>query len=187
MQYDSSEWFIDDKVTCDVVLHCVQRSSACGSRWTSAGRQNCAVLHSLSSLSISQTGSTTDTRPWQQTTQLRQQPTQGTQTKFHHTALFTTPPVGELSIVISVRELLPLVLWRCWFGDRKGTRPVKNEWWGAGVVICLERSADLHSAWLMPLPLTVSCFSKIQSGFTFLVPAHQGSPGKRAVKRVCVW
>ena len=42
-------------------------------------------------------------------------------------------------------------------------------------------------AQLMPLPLTVSCFSKIQIGFTFLVPAHPGSPGKRAVKWVCVW
>jgi len=40
-------------------------------------------------------------------------------------------------------------------------------------------------AQLMPLPLTVSCFSKIQIGFTFLVPAHLGSPGKRAIKRVC--
>jgi len=39
---------------------------------------------------------------------------------------------------------------------------------------------------LMPLPLTVSCFSKIQIGFAFLVPAHLVSPGKRAVKRVCV-
>ena len=39
----------------------------------------------------------------------------------------------------------------------------------------------------MPLPLTVSCFSKIQIGFTFLVPAHPGSPGQRAVKRVCVY
>jgi len=46
--------------------------------------------------------------------------------------------------------------------------------------------ADLHTAQLMPLPLTASCFSKIQIGFTFLVPAHLGSPGKRAVKRVCV-
>jgi len=35
-------------------------------------------------------------------------------------------------------------------------------------------------------PLTVSCFSKIQIGFTFLVPAHPGSPGKKAVKQVCV-
>ena len=54
------------------------------------------------------------------------------------------------------------------------------------MVICLEQGADLHMAKLMPLPLTVSCFSKIQIGFTFLVPAHPGSPGKRAVKRVCV-
>ena len=86
----------------------------------------------------------------------------------------------------------------------------KTEWWGAGVVICVKRGADLHMAQLMPLPLTVSCFTKIQIGFTFLVPAHLGSPGKmgrslslasvksflalahlgsprkRAVKRVCV-
>ena len=54
------------------------------------------------------------------------------------------------------------------------------------MVICLEQGADLHMAQLMPLPLTVSCFSKIQIGFTFLVPAHPGSPGQRAVKRVCV-
>ena len=54
------------------------------------------------------------------------------------------------------------------------------------MVICLERGADLHMAQLMPLPLTVSCFSGIQIGFTFLVPAHPGSPGKRAVKWVCV-
>ena len=40
------------------------------------------------------------------------------------------------------------------------------------MVNCLERGADLHMAQLMPLPLTVSCFSKIQIGFTFLVPAH---------------
>jgi len=54
------------------------------------------------------------------------------------------------------------------------------------MVISLQRDADLHMGRLMPLPLTVSCFSKIQIGFTFLVPAHPGSPGKRAVKRVCV-
>jgi len=60
------------------------------------------------------------------------------------------------------------------------------ELWVAGVVICLERGADLHMAQLMPLPLTVSCFSKIHIGFTFLVQAHPGGPGKRAVKRVCV-
>jgi len=55
------------------------------------------------------------------------------------------------------------------------------------MVICLERGADLHMAQLMPLSLTVSCFSKIQISFAFLVPAYLGSPGQRAVKRVCVY
>ena len=65
------------------------------------------------------------------------------------------------------------------------------------MVICLERGADLHTDQLMPLPLTVSCFSKIRIGFTILVPTHLGSPGKgllnvcvcvcvRACVRVCV-
>ena len=79
---------------------------------------------------------------------------------------------------------VPSVLLRCWLGGRKGIRPVKKtEWWGAGVVICLKRGADLHLAQLLPLPLTDSCFSTLQIGFTFLVPAH---PEKRAVKRVYV-
>jgi len=71
-------------------------------------------------------------------------------------------------------------------GRQEGHPACKKQWWGAGVVVCLERGADLHMAQLMPLTLTVSCFSKIQIGFTFLVPARLGSPGKRAVKRVCV-
>ena len=54
------------------------------------------------------------------------------------------------------------------------------------MVICLERGAELHMAHLIPLPLAVSYFSKIQIGFTFLVLAHLGSPGQRAIKRVCV-
>ena len=54
------------------------------------------------------------------------------------------------------------------------------------MVISLERDADLHMAQLMPLLLIVSCFSKIKIGFTFLVPAHPGGPGQRAVKHVCV-
>ena len=44
----------------------------------------------------------------------------------------------------------------------------------------------MHMAQLMPLPLNISCSSKIQIGFTFLVPADPGSPRKRAVKSVCV-
>ena len=57
------------------------------------------------------------------------------------------------------------------------------------MVICLQRGADLHMTQLMPLPLTVSCFSKIETGFAFLVPAHLGSPGKGPLNgcvRVCV-
>ena len=87
---------------------------------------------------------------------------------------------------VMVRTVMPSVLWRCWLGGRKGSRPVKN--W---VVGCWH--GYLSGAWcrlahaqLMPLPLTISCFSKIQIGFTFLVPHHPGSPGQRAVKRVCV-
>ena len=53
------------------------------------------------------------------------------------------------------------------------------------MVICLERGADLHIAQLMPLPLTVSCFGKIHMGLPFVL-AHPGSPGQRAIKRVCV-
>ena len=77
----------------------------------------------------------------------------------------------------------------CWLGGRKGTQPVENcssGVQGVGMVVCLERDADLHMFQLMPLPLTVSCFSKIQIGFTFLASARPGSPGQRAVKRVCV-
>ena len=76
-----------------------------------------------------------------------------------------------------------LVEWQEWHQACK-----KTEWWGAGMVVCLERGADLHHmAQLMPLPLTVSCFSKIQIGFTFLVLAHLGSPGKGPLNvRTCV-
>ena len=55
------------------------------------------------------------------------------------------------------------------------------------MVICLERGTDLHMAQLMPLPLTISSFSKIQIGFTFVVPAHLGSPGQRAVWELKPW
>ena len=111
----------------------------------------------------------------------------GTISRQYKPVLFISPVVlfqRCLQCLMST-VLMPPVLWRCWFGGRKGIRPVKKlEWSGAGVVICLEWGADLHTAQLMPLPLTVSCFSKIQIGFTFLVPAHLGSPGQRAVKHV---
>jgi len=55
-----------------------------------------------------------------------------------------------------------------------------------GVLAWLSVWSKMHMAQLMSLPLTVFCFSKIKIGFTFLVPADPGSPGKRAVIRVCV-
>ena len=71
-------------------------------------------------------------------------------------------------------------------GQQEGHSDCKKlEWWCAGIVVCLQRGADLHMAQLMPLPLTVSCFTEIQIGFNFLVLAHPGSPRQRAVK--CVW
>ena len=67
---------------------------------------------------------------------------------------------------------MPSVHWRCWLGGRKGMPVKKLSGGGAGVVIYLEQGADLHMTQWISLPLTVSCFSKIQIGFTFLVPAH---------------
>jgi len=81
-------------------------------------------------------------------------------------------------VIISNIEAFPLNALTLLVGSQEGhPARTKTEWWDAGVVICLERGADLHMAQLMPLPLTVSCFSKIQIGFTVLVPAHLGSPG----------
>ena len=82
--------------------------------------------------------------------------------------------------------VLPSVLWHCWLGGRKGIRPVKN--WAVGYWHGYLSGARcrLDMAQRIPLPLTVCCFSKIQIGFTFLVSAHPGSPGQRAIKRVCV-
>ena len=72
-------------------------------------------------------------------------------------------------------------------GRQEGHLACKKLSGGVLVWLSVELGADLHMVQLMSLPLTVSCFSKIQIGFAFLVPAHPGSPGKRAVKRVCVW
>jgi len=88
----------------------------------------------------------------------------------------------KCSLVLNAFSALTL-----WVGRQEGHPACKKL--SGGVLAWLSvwsEAADLHMAQLMPLPLTVSCFSKIQIGFTFLVPVHPGSPGKRAVKRVCV-
>jgi len=76
------------------------------------------------------------------------------------------------------------VLWHCWLGIRKSIRPIKNEWWGTGVVICLECDAnDLH----MVHPI-ISCFSKIQNGLPFWCWLTQVVLEKRPLNIcMCVW
>jgi len=87
-----------------------------------------------------------------------------------------------LTLIASVFSALTLLV-----GRQEGHPACKKtEWWGAGMVVCQVRGADLHMVQRVPLPLTVSCSCKIQIGFTFLVPAHLGSPGQRAIKRMCV-
>jgi len=62
------------------------------------------------------------------------------------------PATKEVTTQPMTPPVIPSVLWQCWLDDRKSIQPVKSEWWGAGVVICLERSAnDLHMVQLMPL------------------------------------
>jgi len=82
--------------------------------------------------------------------------------------------------------LYPSVLSRCSLGGRKGIWPVKKLSGGVLAWLSVWSDVQTHVAQLMPLPLTISCFSKIQIGFTFLVLAHPGSPAQGAVKLVCV-
>ena len=88
-------------------------------------------------------------------------------------------------------EKVPSVHWCCLVGRQEEHPACKKLTGGrAGMVICLKQGADLCMAQLVPLPLTVSCFSKIQIGFTFLVPAHLGSPRKGPLNGcvcVCAW
>ena len=77
------------------------------------------------------------------------------------------------------------VLWRCWLGGRKGIWPVKTEWWDAGIVICLERGADLHMAQLIPLPLTL-LLQWNPISFTFLALVYPRSPRKWLLN-VCIY
>ena len=90
--------------------------------------------------------------------------------------------------------MMTSVLRRCWLGNRKVIRPSKNEWWDAGVIMCLGQGADLDMAKLMPLPLTISFSSKpywfYLPGFPFWwVLAHPGSPGQnpRGPLKSCVF
>ena len=87
--------------------------------------------------------------------------------RFHKLCIY----ISEL--LFSAFSVLTLLV-----GRQEGHPACKKQWWGAGVVICLEQGADLHVAQLMLLPLTVSCFSKIQIGFTFLYRLTRVVPEK---------
>ena len=77
------------------------------------------------------------------------------------------------------------MLWHCWLGGRKGVRPIKN--WVVGCWRGYLSGAMCRCIW----PSWCHCHSLYLASvnpdwFTFLVPAHPGSPGQNAVKRVCV-
>ena len=94
-------------------------------------------------------------------------------------------PLQLINVVLNEKQCLQCFGAVGWVAGRASGLQ-KTEWWGAGVVLSLKRDADLHMAQMMPLPLTVSCFSKIQIGFTFLVLANLGSPRKRAITHAVV-
>jgi len=98
------------------------------------------------------------------------------------TSNMSSQPVGKTCLSYTFSALTLLV------GRQEGHLACKKtEWWGAGVVICLEWVADLHMVQLMPVPLTVSCFSKIQIDFTFWYQLTRVIPDKGPLNRcVCV-
>jgi len=107
-----------------------------------------------------------------------------TESAMHLNLTYVVSMINGIINIYTISKV-PSVLWRCRLGGRKGIRPVKN--WVVGCwrgYLSAARCRLAHGQ-LMPMPLTVSCFSKIQIGFIFLVPAHLGSPGQRDVKRVC--
>ena len=57
------------------------------------------------------------------------------------------------SLYFTIDRGLPSVLWQCWLGVMKSIRPVKIEWWGVDVVICLKSVLSLLrrlSTWRCP-------------------------------------
>ena len=102
-----------------------------------------------------------------------------------------SPPLVALWYVMYLRRtsclhLWPSVLWRCWLGGRKGIRPVKN--WVVGCWRSYLSEARCRLAYVPAEATATHCFllQLNPDWFTFLVPAYPGSPGKRAVKWVCV-
>jgi len=73
--------------------------------------------------------------------------------------------IGLWTLFLGYSVCLCLQCFDAIVGQQEGHSACKTTgWWDAGMVICLERGADLHMALLIPLPLTVSCFNEIQIG-----------------------
>jgi len=108
-------------------------------------------------------------------------------------AMLERQPLLWVLIALS-STFLPSVLSHCWFSVRKSIHPVKIEWWGVFVVVCLAQGPDcLHMVQLMPLhSKTLSSLASfkswldlpIQTVFIFLVPVYSHCPGEETVKRV---
>ena len=79
---------------------------------------------------------------------------------------------------------LPSVLWHCWLVVRKSIWTVKT--WVMRLSLCSKvQVICIWSSWCR-CHSVISCFIKIQTGLTFLVPACPGYPGKEAIKRMSV-
>ena len=93
--------------------------------------------------------------------------------------ILSRKPIFSSTVIVAL-ILVPSVLWCYWLGGRKGTWPVKTDWWDVGMVISLGRDADLHMpSWchchsLYLAPVNPDWF--YLPGFTFLVLAHPSSP-----------
>ena len=82
----------------------------------------------------------------------------------------------------------PSLLWPCWLGGRKGIQPVKNWVVGCWRVYLSGAWCRLAYGQLIPLPLTVSCFSKIQIGLPFWYRLTRVKPEKGPLNGcVCVY
>ena len=82
-------------------------------------------------------------------------------------------------------ERLPSVLWRCWFGSRKGIRPVKKLSGGVLAWLSVWRCVQtcIRLSWCHCHSLSLASV-KSRLVLPFWYRAHPGSPAKGAVKRV---
>jgi len=101
-----------------------------------------------------------------------------------HCQFLTSATPGTIHLLMS--ETMAFSAVTLLVGRQEGHPACKNLSGGVLAWLSIWSEVQTCMSQLMPLPLTVSCFSKIQICFTFLVPAHPGSLGQRAVKRVCV-